>query len=217
MLNTVPDDNLTSILYYLENNDILIINRICKRFAIYFKSQTLVQILSAKLNMKNATLNQLLLRCHRNAIITVITILAQYYIAGGGLSLINIKPLILDRNNSKLTDKYLDLAFDNQLMVRKFYSMSDIEKAEEINYRSQINNYDKYLIYFTSDYFTKQMQRHVHFKEVIIRRNTDSFKPIYEWYNTPNNRLPCLNTRNYIIVNDPFGEVTISAKIKGSF
>lgn len=198
-------DVLTNIVSYLEIPIILNISKVCKQLNGYCKSKSMMEMISSKLAMKNATWDQLLLRYHRDLIMTVITLLAQLYHADYGLtstfdkSNINYQSKNTSNNNGKSYDLF-DLMNDPS-----FFEESDDEFGPQFDY----------------SYLEKQAQINVHFKTIILKYDGRNIVAPKEWYNIPYSSkyltpLPCLNIRPWISVDIPFKQITISSEIKGS-
>lgn len=209
-------DVLKNILFYFEIKDILATRKICKHIYDYYKSDDMIQILSLKLDMKGATLKQLLLRCHRNTIMPIITLLAQlYHVNTGILSFLDLyKPL----HAKSRVDEYISIVLNNG---GKIYKKCYGEITTDL---SRIRNYDYITLDFAVPYVETQLQTPIHFKTVILKYENSKMwpvKPRVEWYNEQPaaywaRHLPLLNTKPWITIDEPFMQITISAESKGT-
>lgn len=223
MLTALSNDELQSIFVHLEFKDLLIIYRVCNQFMTYIRSERMIQILSLRLNMKNANFGQLLLRHYTNTIVSIITIPALYY-NGYGMIQFEPPPLFLNEINPTLKEIYLNIASNNHLKIYKqrLGSWHQHEK-ELITDRTQIkDNYNGISIQFEVSFLTQQLKRQIPFKKVILRQRYEWLhKPTVEWYNIQSElelpsgqTLHCLNTYPYMRIDDPFVQISISAEIK---
>lgn len=210
-------DILGNILFYLGIDNILGVRKICNHFNNYYKSDDMIQILSSKLNMKNASLNQLLLRYHRNTIMASITLLAPLYNTSFGLT--NDLAVYHPSPNEFDIMRYIDSAINNG------GTMSGVLTSVPLG-NIKIK-YHKLTITFDESYIKMVANKYIHFKTVIIKYESAdvwAVKPRFEWYNLSQCEdnmnseayLPLLNTRPWIKIDDPFMQVSISAEIKGS-
>lgn len=214
IMNNLNDDELEYIMCYLEIKDILILSRVGNQFYMYYCSPRMIHILSCKLNMKNATLHQLLLRYHRNSVLPLISLLSHLYHVNSGFKC-SMVISCLNLNKSK-REKYIEIASNNGII---YEGDQNTGMGKIISDMSKIKDNDFLFIRLDYSYLSRQSKVTVHFKTVILKRTDNkNSNLIPEWYNIPslNARpvLPCLNTRPYIIIDIPFKQITISSEIK---
>lgn len=220
MLNVLNDDNLKSVFLYLDVADILIVPKICGKCYHYFRSDNMIYILSIKLNMVSANLEQLLLRYHRSYITPLLNIMVQiYYRFDNG-----IHPITFINYNNKVVEfkDIIDRAFKNNgRILRAYPNIDDVETT--INDISEIKDEDVIGIHFDQSYATKQLNIHIGFKIIIIDFSVCENEAIRSEVEDFNSETPfilpspsCYNIKPYIQVNDTTKQIIISSDMKKS-
>lgn len=212
MLTLISDDELLYIISYLEFKDMVSISGVSGRLNIFYKSQRNIRMWALKFNMKNPTLDQLKSRYHIDIIMPIITLLAHFYQAQQGF-----QTDLITFNN----DKCVDVAVKYGKIYRQSQKYEIVTESKRISDKSQIKFRERLLIRFDISYLQKLSQIIIYFKSVIIKYRDRDFETSNpeECYNDLDNKflsLPCLKSRPYIIINEPFMQITISSEIKRS-
>ena len=206
MLDILGADDVESICVHLVFSDILRLSRVCKQLDIWYHSSQGIHILSLKLNTKNSNLNQLLLRYHLNFIMPILNRLALYYYSGHGF-----EPQLLIKYdiNSKSIINYC-ITLNNNCNIYLY------DEHKRIIHLSSVKDDDVLMICFNKDYLENEATHIIVFSVVIIKYEDETYwDEINQQYKDYIFRY--LASRLWILSVEPFIEVTLSSKIKGTY
>lgn len=217
MFTSLSNDELKCIIFNLDVENILRFGTVCKQLNTFHNCNYTIEILSLKLGMEPSSLHQLRLKYHQNAIIAILDRLAITYYCDRGFdteSFMNyncnsefiLKACITDTLNNE-GSAYVDHGCD----IEHLTDISNIKIGHNIK------------ISFNYSHLEHQSQVKLKYKTVILRFEDDQYWkeiPDYEWYNDPELKrhllLPLMNTKPWIIIDEPFMQITLSSEIKGS-
>lgn len=155
MFTILNYDVISLILYQLDIEDTLFVSRVCIDSAKFYKSSYMIRILSGKLNMDNANLDQLLSRYHFKSLRETIALLHRLYEPNdkAELFLNDIQDTLLleyKDSNENFRPYVKDIiSLYSNVFVSRYRIILDTTYLEMksmiiINYNTIIIKYDKY-------------------------------------------------------------------------
>ena len=215
LFDTLPDSALEVILSNLDCKSVLLICKLSPRLNEFCRSDRLSPILSAKLktNLKGYSLEEMGQLCNRGEMLITLNKLSRVHRAHDGFGK---RPSITGRAFTDINfDKLLDDAFK--------YGDKVVRGRTTITDKTKLRPNDQIEILYDINKLQRQSQTPISYRNIILKYEDPFYweKLPREWYNVPPTfltgpRLPYLNSRPYIKVDNPFMQVIISADIKNN-
>lgn len=207
---TVPPELTTHMFSSLSIDDLISLYQVNQQWQNILNSTIVLQKLSHISNLSIVNTFFIFVKEYKEYFKTfffTLNEISRHYHAGRGF------------DNNGTGDYNLDSVIASAEFGATIYDKND----KMLNLKQLKNRKTKkvnFTVYYDNNFLKTKVKMIVPYRTVVLKLGGKWYiKPKEEWYNNCEeyeNNLPNLNTRKFIVVNNPFEQVTISEDLKGS-